>query len=263
MRLKSTIPVVILGVPIPDSDNPFLVVPVASAIVEVEFSKCSNPSLAYEGIGGIGGLLESFWFNLSRGLALSLCPKLTLAKVDGVNKPPMGGLYATLTSSLLYSLHRLHGDVPQVLDIVETSSLVDLVHVDRAWRLALEALRYSSISGKPVAYRGPLEVYEFEGFGSVRVDVGDHVGNVRSLISREELGSSVYGALIHLMGEVVLEASMRVRDGARIEDVVRIFKYIHDGVTLSTYGLKPRSESCLWSPGLPWAFDEVCLVNRG
>jgi len=261
LRFKSVVPAILLGIPIPESGNPFLVAPVAEAIVDVEFQRCPSPRISCEGVGGIEGLIQSFWLKLSKGLGLSLCSTLKLLEVDVPSKPPRGGLYASLTATLLYALHRFHGDTVGVLDIVETSSLVDLADVDRSWGIAVEALRYSAVAGKPVAYRGPLEVYEFEGRRGVRVEVLDYAGNLRSLVSRDSLGSSVYGALVHLMGEAVLEASMRIRDGSEVGEAVETLKPIHDAVALAVYGLKPRGERCLWSPGLPWSFDEVCIVE--
>jgi len=37
LRFKSVVPAILLGIPIPESGNPFLVAPVAEAIVDVEF----------------------------------------------------------------------------------------------------------------------------------------------------------------------------------------------------------------------------------
>ena len=261
MRFKVVVPVIALGSPIPGSENPFLASPIASATVEVEFAECANPSLNARGVGALRGALEDFWSKLTGGMGLRLCSTLTLSSLEGVGKAPLGGLYASLTSLTLYALHRFHGDVASVLDVVETASLVDLVEADTSWRNALEALRYSALTGKLVAYRGPLEVYEFEGARGVRVVVGDHVSNVKSIVSRDALSPSVYGALVHLMGEAVLEASLRVKEGFNLESVMKVFKPIHDGVTLAVYNLKPRSSMCLWSSGTPWSFDEICLVD--
>ncbi|MCC6044226.1 MAG: hypothetical protein LM584_02950 [Desulfurococcaceae archaeon] len=261
MRFKVSVPAVLLGSPIPGSENPFLASPIASAIVEVEFMECANPSLNTRGLEALKGALESFWSRLVEGMGLRLCSTLTLIGLEGVGRAPLGGLYASLTSLTLYTLHKFHGDTARVLDVIETASLVDLVETDVSWRIALEALRYSALTGKLVAYRGPLEVYEFEGVGGARVAVGDYVDGVRSSISRDTLGFNVYGALVHLMGEAVLEASLRIKEGSGLDNVVRAFKPIHDGVTLTVYNLKPKGGECLWSPGTPWAFDEICLVS--
>jgi hypothetical protein len=260
LRFRAPIPIVILGVPIPGSENPLLVSPIASITVDIDIWECRNPSANIVGLKDLESALVDFWFKLTRGLGLKLCSTLSLYNVEGVMRPPLGGLYASLTSLTLYAVHRFHGDLAQALDIVETASLIDLVDVDVSWRLVLEALRYSTLRGKPLAYRGPLEAYVFENTEPARVNVGAHVEGVKSVLSRDSLGYNVYGALIHLMGEAVLEASARIRDGLKFKDVITIFKPIHDGVTLTVYNLKPSSDNCLWSPGTPWAFDEVCLV---
>ncbi len=260
MKFKAPIPAVILGAPIPGSENPFIASPIASLIVDIDFKECSNPALKTLDLDGLEGPLGDFWFKLASNLNLRLCSTLRLLGVEGVGRAPPSGLYAALTSLILYALHRLHGDIAQPLDVVETASLVDLVDVDVSWRLVLEALRYSSLTGKPVAYRGPLEVYVFERAVDVKFDVGARVEGARSVVSRDSLGYNVYGALIHLMGEAVLEASIRIRDGSSLADVIAAFKPIHDGVTLAVYNLKPSGDRCFWSPGTPWSFEELCLV---
>ncbi len=261
LKFKIPIPVIILGSPIPGSENPFLVSPIAYVIVNLDFRECVNPSLEVSGFKDLEGMLEAFWSKLNKGLSLNLCSKLNLHSLDGVGRAPLGGLYASLTSLMLYALHKLHGDIAQVLDVIETTSLIDLVNVDVSWKVVLEALRYSALTGKPVAYRGPLEAYVFEEVEWVKATIGSRVEGVKSMVSRENLGFNVYGALVHLMGEAVLEASLRIKEGSSLRDILNVFKLIHDGVTLAVYNLKPTGEKCLWSPSIPWSFDEVCLVD--
>ncbi|MFN4045902.1 MAG: hypothetical protein ACK4H7_01000, partial [Acidilobaceae archaeon] len=154
---------------------------------------------------------------------------------------------------------RAHGEHPRPGDVVELSKPADPFEVDESWALAIEALRYSSTSGKPIAYRGVLEVYEFGGF-TLKAEAGGRAGGLKPRVSPESIGYNLYGALIHLAGSMVLEASIALRGGAGPLEVLEAYKPLHDAVALAVWGLTPSSGRCMWTPSIPGSFELICVV---
>jgi hypothetical protein len=87
LRFKAPIPIVILGAPIPGSENPLLVSPIASITVDIDIWECRNPSANIVGLKDLESALVDFWFKLTRGLGLKLCSTLSLYNVEGVMRP--------------------------------------------------------------------------------------------------------------------------------------------------------------------------------
>ncbi len=259
MKLTVTVPSIILGVPVPGSVNPYIAAPIAVLEADVSLEKCKTPQLKLGSLRGLEGLISRFWETLTRGLNVELCGSLNVLNSGSLDSLPLGGLYASLTSTLVYALSRAHGERPAPSDIVELSKPAEPFEADESWELALEALRYSSATGKPIAYRGVLEVYEFEGF-TLKVEARGRAESFKPRVSPESIGYSLYGALIHLAGSMVLEASIMLRDGGSPLKVLEAYKPLHEAVALAVWGLTPSSGQCIWAPAIPGYFDLICVV---
>ncbi|MDM7275076.1 MAG: hypothetical protein P3X22_003000 [Thermoprotei archaeon] len=259
MKLQTTVPTIVLGLPIPGSINPYIAVPTAPLEVDVSLEKCRAPHVKLGSLRGLEGLISRFWETLMRGLGMEFCGSLNVIRPESLEALPLGGLYASITSSLVYALSKAHGEHPRPGDVVELSKPADPFDVDESWALALEALRYSSTAGKPVAYRGVLEVYEFRDF-TLKAEARGRAEGVKPRVSPESIGHSLYGALIHLAGSMVLEASIMLREGARPLEVLEAYKPLHEGLALAVWGLTPGSGRCMWIPSIPGSFELVCVV---
>ncbi|MCS7107080.1 MAG: hypothetical protein NZ902_03135 [Acidilobaceae archaeon] len=248
MRFQIAVPAVLLGVPIPGSENPVIVAPIGELEAEFSFWDCQEPKL--EGREELAGL----WQRAAAGLGLKLC-----ARVDAHRQDRSGNEYFALSAGLLYALYREHGERLSASELVEMAGqLVDVA--DPSWRVVYEALWYSAHKGSSFAYRNLEEAFELD--FRVKASVRSVRSARGSRIFRDLVGEELYGAVVHLMGSAVLEASLRLREGQALDEVIEAFAPIHDGIASMVWGLPPEGD-CLWSPATYNSFSLLCLEERG
>jgi hypothetical protein len=251
LRVKIWVSAPLLGVPIPGSENPYLAAPVSEIVSEFSLSEgCSVSGLE----GWARSALASFLSNLSRGLELEGCIS---SRLEGTPPPYQLGVYASLTAAAVYAVARMHGEKLSTLEIIEVARLADPEGIDHSLRVALEALRYASLEGRVSVYRNEEE-HSTLPQPSPRVEFGGSA-EAEARISRESVGTDVYGAVIHLMGVAVLEAAVRLREGAGLLESLRALKPVHDAVAAGVWGLAPPAGDCLWVPDSPGLFRLACL----
>jgi len=243
VKAEVAAPGIALGVPIPDSENPFIAVPAAKVTVRVEVKKggCSG-----------GGLLGEFAHNLARGLEMEECIEVEVSAPRGA---PRGGVYAAATAVVVYAAAKHYGEKLDTLEIIELARLAEPVAVERGWAPVLDALRYSALEGAPAVYRNEEEHATLPGtpWNAVFRDAVKPAAR----ISRETLGGDPYNALVHLMGVTVLEAALRARESGDTVKASETLRTVHEGVALTAWGLTPKPP-CTWTPGLPGEFELAC-----
>ncbi|HID42024.1 MAG TPA: hypothetical protein EYP33_07745 [Pyrodictium sp.] len=246
LKAEIGVPATLLGVPIPDSENPIIAAPVAKANVVVEIIegvRCSDTKDA----------VEEFTYNLARGLEMDACPR---ARVKADPGTPIGGLYAAVTAAIAYQVARWFGEAPDVLELVELARLAEPLAVDKQWAPVIDALRLSALQGAPVVYRNEEEYSTLPSREQLSLKSVELV-KPKARVSRDSLGPDPYNALIHLMGVTVLEAALQSRESESLGPTLIRLKPIHDAVALAVWGLTPRSD-CIWSPGVPGEFELLC-----
>ncbi|MEN2999617.1 MAG: hypothetical protein ABDH61_03490 [Acidilobaceae archaeon] len=248
MRLRIALPAVLLGVPVPGSENPVIAAPVGELEAEFSFWSCKEPRL--EGRGE----LESLWQRASSGLDLRLC-----ARVNPIRQSQQANEYFALSAALLYALHKEHGERLSAEELVEIAAQLEDVP-DPSWRVVYEALWYSAHRGTPVAYRNLAEAFEL-GF-RIKASLRSGRRLRGSRVTRELVGEELYGAIVHLMGSAVLEVSLRLREGQEPREVIEAFAPLHDGIASMVWGLPPE-RGCLWSPSTYNSFSLLCLEGWG
>lgn len=254
MRLGFQVPLILYGVPIPGSQNPYIAGPSARASSTVEVGECGDPSISLEGVDGeTSRLVSGYWARLVEELPLDACIRIE-ARIEG--DYTVLGLYASITSVALYEAARSYGETLSWSEIIELSGMLDPLDLDPSMRTALDALRYSALRGSLAVYRNEEENAVF-GAGVPALRLGRPV-EARSRVARPSLGDA-YNALIHLMGVAVLEASLRLKGGEGLETVLGDLKPVHDAVALAVWGLPPSG--CIWTPDYPGRFREACVVR--
>ncbi len=251
MRLSLRIPAVVLGVPIPGSENPYLASPIGSLVASITVEECGERRIEVSD-RRLKGVLEGFWDRLIRGMELNACSSVKLEEAD---RAPISGMYASLTVGLLHALARSYGEVLEDYEIIEMARYADGSGAE--WGHVLDALRYSTLKGRTVVYRNdeeytPLSSEELVLKPRGQISLGD------PRVTLDRVGSDVYGALIHAMGVAVLEASLRVRDGLGLERVLRDLYPVHEGMLNAVWGVRRGDERCIYSPGLPRRLEVLC-----
>ncbi|ESQ24075.1 MAG: hypothetical protein OSP8Acid_14260 [uncultured Acidilobus sp. OSP8] len=253
MRLSVTVPQVLLGLPMKGSQNPYLVSPAGAAGFEASYEEgCSG--LRVDNVRAeVAGKLSNFWSRLASGLGLSGCASLSLT--SGRSWSP-SSLYAASTVALLHVVARSHADVLNEYEIVEMGRMADPWEGPPWWQAVIDALRFSSATGKVVAYRSEEEAVELvKASVSVTPEASEAVGEG---VGAEELGESVYNALVHIIGELVLEASEEVRGEGDLAKAALKRLRVQNAVAHAIYGVRTPEAGCVWVPGLPGVLELVC-----
>lgn len=253
MRLSVTIPQVLLGLPARNVENPYLASPSGRARLEISYREgCAG--LTVSGVAPeVVSKLTGFWSRLASGMGLSGCTSLA---VTGGEAAAASSLYAALTVAILHAVARSHSDVLDEYEIVEMGRMSDPWEAPW-WQGAIDAMRYCSATGKTVAYRNDEEAVELsEASVTVSRDAAEAVGEGEGA---ERLGEGVYNAVVHAIGQAVLEASEEIRGGASPSEAGLRMSRVQNGVAHIIYGVRTPGQSCVWVPGLPGILELVCL----
>ncbi len=253
MRLSVALPQVILGLPLKNAENPYLVSPSGRVRVEVSYSEGCSGLNASNVPHDIAGRLAGFWSKLSAGLGLKGCATISLLDEVGEGS----SLYSALTVALLHAVARAHSDVMDEYEIVEFGRMSDPWEAPW-WQGAVDAMRFCSATGKVVAYRNDEEAIELSQ-SEVRAVV-QAVEAVGEGLDVGQLGDSVVNAIVHVIGQAVLEASDKVRQGSSPQGEVLRWARVQNGVAHIVYGVAAPSGSCIWAPGLPGLLEAVCIA---
>ena len=252
-RITITLPSLLLGLPMEGVENPYLAAPIGKVRVSTEIGECSSPSISLHGAdAALEDLLGRFWAKLVDGLNMKLCAKAYLE--HSVESPPLHSLYAAATAALVYSVGRSHGEVLDEFEIVELSRLSDPWELPW-WQHALDAARMSAATGSVVVYRNDEESAEL-GRGELRLRL---VRRSEVAPAREPLSQSSMDALVHMIGQTVVDASEAIREGAGVAEEVLRRARVQNAASHIIYGVPTPEEGCVWVPGTPLSLELVCL----
>ena len=254
-KLRMKLPRIILGAPLPETENPFLAIPFEEISINIVIRECGRAKLNLEGSGSLEHLINAFYQRLSEAVP-GLCIDLHYEAPE--NESP-AGLYAAVTSAISYSIARYNGEKLEPWEIVELSRYADPIDPPKGWHHVIDALRYSLATGKPAVYRNDEEFAVIETsarYPSPKVSKAIEVEAGR-LISRDKTGGEVYNALVKLTGLLVLEGAVKLREQGLtplISDLARI----QNGIIYIGFGASPSGERCIVAPGLPGYLEESC-----
>ena len=206
-RVRAWPSLAILGLPLEKSENPFLAVPVHGPIeVVVEASEgCEEPRL--EAQPKIREVVGGWGERLLRELDLNACVKISAEAPPWL---PPSSLYTALTAALLKGVASEYGEELEDYEIIENARLLDPWE-EPHWQGAVDAMRLSSLRGAAVVYRNDEEYADITMIMlEARLENEIKVGAQKKGVS--DLGTDLYGAIIHTVGVMVLEATMRLRE---------------------------------------------------
>ncbi|MEB3861441.1 MAG: hypothetical protein GSR84_04385 [Desulfurococcales archaeon] len=253
-RITVKTPAILLGVPIPGSENPYLAAPTGSATYHISIEDCEGQEISVEGIP-LHESLRELWRTTLQGMGLGACASIKLEGTRGV--ATRAGIYASASIALLHSLSKHYGESLSSMELVELARYGD-PHYIGEWGYVLDALRYSAAEGGLVVYRNDEEHYTI----SRGLEVGIKVQRATSLgeprVAKESLGPDVYSAIIHTMGVTVLEASLRLNEGASLVKVLEDLAPVHEGIMLAVWGTG-QSSGCISSPSMPRSVEVICI----
>lgn len=222
---------------------------------EVEVRGCSNPEVSIVTKDNVTSLLNTYTSNLLEGLGGSLCIRVNY-HVTG--KAPPSGVYAAVSTLIVYALARYHGDSLAPWEILEVARLADPMEKPSGWQYVLDALRYATVTGKTIVYRNEEEYGEIAApLEGITYEATLRAGEQR--LTREVIGPDPYNALVHLVGVSVLEAAVRVREGQGVRSLKGIAGLL-TAISSTLWSLTPPGD-CSLSPGLPGQFEVVCWVD--
>jgi hypothetical protein len=255
-RFETRIPHILLGVPLPDSENPFLAAPFEPLKVEIKISECSTPRISAEGISKeLSILLNGFYEKLSEVVS-GTCVTLTITegKTMGV-----AGSYAAITSVTAYALARYNGERLEPWEIVELTRYVDPFEPPYGWHHVMDALRYSASTGMPAVFRNDEEFAVIERRLVEAPPIKVHIYELDSVskINRSIIGGDLYNALVKLSGLLTLEGAVKLREEG-LTPLISSLARIQNGIIYIAFEKLPSGERCLMGPGLPGYLEEIC-----
>ena len=257
LRLGVTPSIVLLGVPIENSENPYLAVPVSGereVVLTVE-DGC-GPSFEVSGISE-PGLVTEYGVRLLEELGLRACVRLDAASMKDL---PFEAVYSALTTAIVRGVSLSYGERLEDYEILEYARLLDPWEKPY-WQGAVDAMRVASLKGEAAVYRNDEE---YGGLG--RIVVGASViGRLRAekqAYSVEDLGSDVYGAAVRLVGVMVLEGAVRVRD-SEVGVLRSLEPLLGLQSNLISYFWRVPTRRGVLVPGLPGSIMEIEVYEVG
>jgi hypothetical protein len=269
MKLK--IPIILAGLPLPSTENPYLATPVETLEVDILVEerceskinknpikidrKISDPSLR--------SLLQSYTHSLLSSLGENLCITIELLadnKAPITSALPPSGIYDALTTGIMYSVAYHYGEVLDTFDLLSTARIHDTYDLKfQGWEHAIDALRYSVLTGKTVVFRNDEEFGEISDPLGIKYVYQKTLNVLKPSFDVEDLGTDTYGALTHLIGVSVLEAAVRAREmePSSMDPLLNLLKKLS---TILWEFADSEQQSCvgrdiLLSSGLPGQFE--------
>ncbi len=254
--LRARLPILLLGVPLEESENPFLTIPGPVGEAEVEVFECDKPKASLEGpgSGSISSLLNGFVERFSLQAGEKICAKISYRIPQGQSP---SSIYAFITTLLTYRIAKYFGETLDNWEIVEAARYADPFEAPSGWGYVLDSMRYSTTTGKVVVYRNDEEFATLTEPLTHNLRYAGNVEVSEQRIKREDVGPDPYNALVHLVGVSVLEAAVRLRD-ERSLDKIRAIRGLLTSIISYAWDIAPPGEGCGLSPGLPGVFDIYC-----
>lgn len=251
------VPVILLGLPLEGSENPFLVLPSSCFVrISVSFHKdIIEEYLIFDNYYNYNTLSKIIMFveSMRKELSLNEIP-ITRATIDCKSKTPSpAGVYAAVTAAIFYYTAKNYGETLSTYEILEYTSMVDPFEKPLEWSRALDALRYGALSGRAVVFRNEEEYGEI-GNGTIETLYKGSL-SVKQKLTKDDLGSDVYGAFIHSIGVNTLEGAVRIREASenmkehQLEPLIRVNRYMSGlfwDITTGDYHI---------APGFPGEFE--------
>jgi len=238
--------VVILGLPLANSENGFIAVQTGALKATLDVKDCPSPRARITGHQA-AGLVERFALRLLRELGLGSC---IMGELSAESLAIDASVYAAGTAAVFLSIARSHGEEPRIYELLEYASMLD-EQAEGSWQGVVSTLRLLALQGGAVVYRNLDEYAQLSerppGLEIV-VRASHKVGGQKH--SEHDLGPDLYGAIIRTIGVLVLEGAVRLREGESIAPLL---------------GLQKAIASYIWayngegppSPGLPGTFYEL------
>jgi hypothetical protein len=261
LRLSLRLPLIVMGIPIDEVVNPYLVVPGEQVKFELKYQEnCEGADLSAEGLPQeVVGKAREFWRRLMSGLNMSDC---SYVKPEGLpQRRPAASVYAALTTALLYLTARSHSDTMDELEIVEMGRMSDPWGEGATWwQSSIDAMRYVAASGKAAAYRSEDEVVDLQ-LGRVDLNMEVRASSVVGRgATRQELGESLFDAAVHMIGQAVVDLSDSLTSGSPLRGELVKRLRVQNAAAYLFYGVQTPQGECEWVPGLPGELELVCLT---
>lgn len=254
-KLSARAPIILLGVPLAESENPFLALPTKKVTASFAVDECGEPGLEANGLPErLEARVKGFYSNLEE-VARELC--IRLESDIGRDLSPSGS-YALLTTLLTYAIAKYYGERLDTWEVLELARYADPFDKPSGWSYVVDALRYSVLTGKPVVYRNDEEYARLEVERTVEPELREVVEAGSQALERESLGGDVYNSLVHLVGAMVLEGTVRVRDKESIESIIGTLGRLQSSIVAGVWRIQYPPPDCLIVPGIPREFEVYC-----
>ena len=261
-RAELHVPIILLGLPLEKSENPYLVSPLKKRlIIEYEIKNESRKEISINIDPYVDDLLNNHINNILE--ALELTHTTVKIKKTSNEKLPKGGLYAAVSAFLLYKIADIHGESLETYEIIEYARLYDEFELPSGWEYVIDALRYSAIQGGTIVYRNDEE---YGDISQSKIDMFTEIETEKVKKQRyniEDYGPDVYGAIIHLIGTIVLEAAMRIKESEENDPIKILEPLISANNNIAKLfwrdltRRKTTDSGVVFSPGLPGEFDII------
>jgi len=251
--LKAWAPIMLLGVPLAESENPFLAIPGYRGRARVDVWECDSPKLE-SGSSRVKDLLEDFVSRFSQQAGEPICVRLDY-EIEGSVSP--ASEYAFATTLIVYAAARSFGESLDSWEVVEAARYADPLEYPSGWAYTMDALRYAVATGKVVVYRNDEEFAAMSDPVDHGLAYAETVKAAGQVLTREAIGPDPYNALVHLVGVSVLEAAVRLREGGSVDSLAGL-RSLLTSIISAAWALDPPRDGCALAPGFPGGFDVYC-----
>ena len=253
---SAKLPLVLLGVPLSESENPFLAIPTKTVKTLIVIYNCSDKTVDIQvGTSDINHLISGFVEGLDE-LAEGLCIKVL--PTDGINNASKISIYSLITSLIIHAIAKYHGEILDTWEILEIARYADPISRPSGWAYVLDAARYAVLTGTPVVFRNEEEYAKIESKVEANLRYQYSIRPTSQKLTRESLGGDVYNALVRLAGVMVLEAAVKLRERKDLFFIIETLNKLQNGIISSVWSIDYPPSNCTIVPGMPTEFDVYC-----
>lgn len=253
--LEASASIVLMGVPLANSENPFLSIPTGRTRVDITVGECSNPrhkvSVADD---NVAYLLSGFIANLEE-IASNKCLQININSRNVLSRL---ATYSLATTLIIHALAKYHSETLDTWEILEIARYADPIEKPSGWTYVVDSARYSTLTGTPVVFRNDEEFAKIETTFKGELFYKSTTEAAAQKLTRETLGGDVYNSLVHMIGVMTLEAAVKLREEGDAIAIVETLGKLQNGLIASVWDIDYPPPNCIYVPGLPGEFDTYC-----
>ncbi|MCE4600737.1 MAG: hypothetical protein F7C38_04150 [Desulfurococcales archaeon] len=253
--LEASASIALIGVPLANSENPFLSIPIGRTRVDIAVGECSSPRHKI-GVAddNVAYLLSGFIANLEE-ITSNKCLQININSRNALSRL---SAYSLATTLIVHALAKYHSETLDTWEILEIARYADPIEKPSGWTYVIDSTRYSTLTGTPVVFRNDEEFAKIETTFEGDLSYKSTIEATTQKLTREALGGDVYNSLVRMVGVMTLEAAVKLREEGNVVAIAETLGKLQNGLIASIWDIDYPPPNCINVPGLPGEFDTYC-----